>query len=140
MAIWYVYGYLLVRPSINPCCVEYSRVKLEENNDDYINANYVQFANIRKNITLSPISKSGQEVKLEEKGLLSEASVRTMNRLNVDLSSNHRYISTQGPLPTTFNDFWKMVWSENSSVIVMLTQETEMNKVNCCQFLILSCN
>jgi protein-tyrosine phosphatase len=89
---------------------------------------------------LSPISKSDQEVKLEEKGLLSEASVRAMNRTNVDLSSNRQYISTQGPLPTTFNDFWQMVWSENSSVIVMLTQETEMNKVNCCQFLILSHN
>ncbi|KAF1802500.1 protein-tyrosine phosphatase-like protein [Mucor lusitanicus] len=110
---------------------EYSRVKLEENDDNYINANYIQFANVKKNITLSPISKSDQEVKLEEKGLLSEASVRTMNRLNVDLTSNRQYISTQGPLPTTFNDFWQMIWNENSSVIVMLTQETEMNKIKC---------
>jgi protein-tyrosine phosphatase len=31
--------------------------------------------------------------------------------------TNRRYISTQGPLPETFNDFWQVVWNENSRVI-----------------------
>jgi protein tyrosine phosphatase len=110
--------------------IDYSRVRLNENDDDYINANYVQFANIKKNITASkPITPSEQEKKLEKKGLLSEASLRTMNQSNVDLISNRRYISTQGPLPTTTNDFWQMIWAENTHVIVMLTKEMEMNKV-----------
>ncbi len=41
------------------------------------------------------------------------------------------YIATQGPLPPTFLDFWKVVWEQNSRVIVMLTREMEMGRVKC---------
>eukprot|EP01119_Soliformovum_irregulare_P022438 TRINITY_DN7671_c0_g1_i1.p1 TRINITY_DN7671_c0_g1~~TRINITY_DN7671_c0_g1_i1.p1 ORF type:complete len:543 (-),score=127.26 TRINITY_DN7671_c0_g1_i1:41-1462(-) len=41
------------------------------------------------------------------------------------------YIATQGPLPNTFNDFWRMVWQYKSSVIVMLTKEREGDRVKC---------
>lgn len=80
-------------------------------------------------MTSSPITESEQERRLENQGLLSKASLCTMNRLNVNLVSNRQYISTQGPLATTFNDFWQMIWDENAHVIVMLTKEMEMNKV-----------
>ncbi|KAI8091904.1 protein-tyrosine phosphatase-like protein [Thamnidium elegans] len=109
----------------------YSRVRLTDKSDDYINANYIQYANIKKDITLSPIHQSEQELKLQKQGLLSQESIRTMNKCNVELDCNRQYISTQGPLPTTFDDFWKLIWYENSSVIVMLTQEMEMNKIKC---------
>jgi protein-tyrosine phosphatase len=39
--------------------------------------------------------------------------------------SNKRYISTQAPIPTTFNDFWNIVWQEDVRVLVMLTAEKE---------------
>ncbi|KXT05495.1 hypothetical protein AC578_3678 [Pseudocercospora eumusae] len=39
--------------------------------------------------------------------------------------SNKRYISTQAPIPGTFNDFWNVVWQQDVRVIVMLTAEKE---------------
>ncbi|KAI8647127.1 protein-tyrosine phosphatase-like protein, partial [Parasitella parasitica] len=65
---------------------EYTRVKLDNKENDYINASYIQYID---------------------------------------------YISTQGPLPTTFEDFWTVVWNENSRVIVMLTKEEEMSRIKC---------
>ncbi|KAJ8967194.1 hypothetical protein NQ314_003024, partial [Rhamnusium bicolor] len=43
-------------------------------------------------------------------------------------SGKVEYIATQGPLPTTCRDFWKMVIQENVSIIVMVTQFIEQNK------------
>ncbi|XP_028932510.1 tyrosine-protein phosphatase non-receptor type 13 isoform X7 [Ornithorhynchus anatinus] len=41
------------------------------------------------------------------------------------------YIACQGPLPTTVADFWQMVWEQNSTVIAMMTQEVEGEKIKC---------
>lgn len=39
--------------------------------------------------------------------------------------SNKRYIATQAPIPATFSDFWRLVWEQDTRVIVMLTAESE---------------
>ncbi|GAB1602220.1 tyrosine-protein phosphatase non-receptor type 11-like [Argonauta hians] len=39
-----------------------------------------------------------------------------------------KYMATQGPLQTTVADFWRMVWQDNSRVIVMTTKEVERGK------------
>lgn len=39
------------------------------------------------------------------------------------------YIATQGCLQNTISDFWRMVFQENSRVIVMTTKEVERGKV-----------
>lgn len=54
--------------------------------------------------------------------------------------SEKHYIATQGCLPGTVNDFWKMVWQEESRVIVMTTNEVERGRVRCVYVCICVCN
>jgi netrin-G3 ligand len=39
------------------------------------------------------------------------------------------YIATQGPLPETFGDFWRMVWEQRSTTVVMMTKLEERSRV-----------
>ncbi len=41
---------------------------------------------------------------------------------------SNRYIATQGPLPDTINDMWRMIWQLNCHQIVMLTSLDEGGK------------
>ncbi|KAG1449700.1 hypothetical protein G6F55_010047 [Rhizopus delemar] len=110
---------------------EYSRVKLSDKKDDYINASYIQYAVVKNDAALCPVSPlSDLEQDLVLSGLLSQESLET-KRHPERLQKSRKYIATQGPLPTTFSDFWKMVWDEDSHVVVMLTNEEELNKIKC---------
>ncbi|XP_062597463.1 receptor-type tyrosine-protein phosphatase epsilon-like isoform X1 [Saccostrea cucullata] len=67
--------------------------------------------------------------------LRTEANSGYINANYIEGSSrNNEYIATQGPKQNTLVDFWTMIWQENVSSIVMLTNLQEGTKMKCSQY------
>ncbi|XP_044932864.1 receptor-type tyrosine-protein phosphatase H isoform X2 [Mustela putorius furo] len=47
------------------------------------------------------------------------------------LENPQEFIATQGPLPQTVGDFWRLVWEQQSRTLVMLTNCVESGQVKC---------
>lgn len=57
-----------------------------------------------------------------------------LQRVDIDVAFQsilkpNAYIVTQGPMENTVTEFWRMVWQEQASCIVMLTKTFDFIKV-----------
>lgn len=49
--------------------------------------------------------------------------------------NNNYYIACQAPMENTINDFWRMIWEQNSKVIIMATDLSESGVEKCAEYL-----
>ncbi|XP_076263869.1 tyrosine-protein phosphatase Lar isoform X2 [Rhynchophorus ferrugineus] len=70
--------------------------------------------------------------------LPTEDGRRGSDYINANYCDGYRkhnaYVATQGPLPDTFGDFWRMCWELKSATIVMMTKLEERTRIKCDQY------
>ncbi|XP_036441297.1 phosphatidylinositol phosphatase PTPRQ [Colossoma macropomum] len=70
--------------------------------------------------------------------LLSEPGIPGSDYINASFVSGYlcpnEFIATQGPLPGTVADFWRMIWETRTKTIAMLTQCFEKGRIRCHQY------
>lgn len=65
--------------------------------------------------------------------LFGQAGVPGGDYINANFIDGYRrqgaYIATQGPMPDTFSDFWRLVWEQHTANIIMITKLEEKSRV-----------
>lgn len=89
-------------------------------------------ANGPKNRYVNVLPYDHNRVRLASQGNYINASFVGVN--DVMSTQEFNYIATQGPLPATTTDFWRMVLQKRTPAIVMLTNTTERGMIKCAQY------
>ncbi|XP_021350947.1 tyrosine-protein phosphatase non-receptor type 12-like isoform X2 [Mizuhopecten yessoensis] len=85
--------------------------------------------NLRKNRYKDIIAYDYSRVKLQDTG--EEGSDYINANLIQDPYDKDGYIASQGPLPNTVNDFWRMIMENRVKVVIMACKLIEGNKKKC---------
>ncbi|XP_061570510.1 tyrosine-protein phosphatase non-receptor type 12 isoform X2 [Cololabis saira] len=86
--------------------------------------------NVKKNRYKDILPFDHSRVKLKLKTTNQDTDYINANFIK-GMDGPEAYIATQGPLPNTVIDFWRMIWEYNVAVIVMACREFEMGRKKC---------
>ncbi|XP_029017595.1 tyrosine-protein phosphatase non-receptor type 12 isoform X2 [Betta splendens] len=86
--------------------------------------------NVKKNRYKDILPFDHSRVKLTLKTANQDTDYINANFIK-GIDGQQAYIATQGPLPNTVIDFWRMNWEYNAAVIVMACREFEMGRKKC---------
>ncbi|XP_065194398.1 sushi, von Willebrand factor type A, EGF and pentraxin domain-containing protein 1-like isoform X2 [Sycon ciliatum] len=108
-----------------------------------------QFKSVPTNLCTSDQIPPGTETKNRYTNVLPNPHTRVPLRLKFNepnsdyINGNYirgyggntkKYIATQGPMYSTIHDFWRMVWEQRASVILMVTGQEERGVTKCAKY------
>ncbi|XP_038105916.1 tyrosine-protein phosphatase 99A isoform X1 [Culex quinquefasciatus] len=110
---------------------EYEAIQGEALNDEYPSEHSQHPDNKAKNRYLNVIAYDHSRVHLRQ----VPGQKKHLDYINANFIDGYQkpraFIGTQGPLPCTFDCFWRMIWEQRVAIIVMITNLVERGRRKC---------